>query len=99
MKDLKSTKALVKEIIKNYKGTLILDADGINAVTPNILKEKTDYMYVLQQRKRQCNNQHVNAGKGVYRINYFLGGHRNEKGMPARNVPGAGSGSGRHRHG
>ena len=36
-----STRALVTEIIKNYKGTLVLDADGINAVTPNILKEKT----------------------------------------------------------
>ncbi|MBQ7075922.1 MAG: NAD(P)H-hydrate dehydratase [Clostridia bacterium] len=36
-----STRALVTEIIKNYKGTLVLDADGINVITPNILKEKT----------------------------------------------------------
>ena len=35
-----NTRKLVAEIIKNYKGTLVLDADGINAVTPNILKEK-----------------------------------------------------------
>lgn len=35
-----STKKLVAEIIRNYKGTLVLDADGINCITPNILKEK-----------------------------------------------------------
>lgn len=34
------TKELVSGIIKNYEGVLVLDADGINCITPEILKEK-----------------------------------------------------------
>lgn len=31
---------LIKYVLKNYKGPLVLDADGINAITPDILKLK-----------------------------------------------------------
>ena len=31
---------LIKYVLKNYKGPLLLDADGINAITPDILKLK-----------------------------------------------------------
>lgn len=31
---------LIKYVLKNYKGPLVLDADGINSITPDILKLK-----------------------------------------------------------
>lgn len=34
------TNELVIEIIKNYEGVLVLDADGINCITPDIFKQK-----------------------------------------------------------